>query len=156
MEKYVKPPPLTKDELKSFFQETNTTRFCSINKNGTIHAVPVWFIYVNGKFLIGAPAKSKRVGNIRRDNRVTLLIDVEGPPTRGAMIYGKAEINNDNLNNYAVEIFKKHMPADEAVVYQRGLFKLTEWVGVHVTPEKIVSFDYGKDTTYRAATKDEL
>jgi general stress protein 26 len=153
---YKQAPPLTKEEMEAFFQEARIARFCSINKNGTIHAVPVWFNYVDGKFLIGTPARGKRVRNIKRNNNVTLLIDVEGPPTRGVIIYGEAEINNDNMKDKALEIFKRYMPYEEAVVYQRGLFKLTSWIGVYVTPKEITSFDYGKDTTYRKAANDEL
>jgi len=153
---YRQPPPLTREEMEAFFREAKVARFCSINKDGTIHAVPVWFRYERGRFMIGAPAHGKRIGNIKRNKNVTLLIDVEGPPTRGVIVYGEAEINNDNIEELAVSIFKRHMPPKEAEVYQRGLFKMTQWIGVYVTPKRYSSFDYGKDSAYRAATKDEL
>ncbi|MBN2228718.1 MAG: pyridoxamine 5'-phosphate oxidase family protein [Candidatus Thorarchaeota archaeon] len=153
---YTQPPPMTEEEMESFFQEAKIARFCSLNKNGTIHAVPVWFKYSDGKFLIGAAAKSRRVRNIKRNKNVTLLIDIEAPHTRAVIIYGEAEIKRDDIEDLAVRIFERYMPHDEAVVYQRGLFKLTTWIGLIVTPKKMTSFDYGKDTQYRAATKDEL
>jgi len=153
---YRQAPPLTKEEMESLFHKALTARFCSINKNGTIHAVPVWFNYVDGNFIFGAHAKSKRARNIRRNKNVTLLIDHDGPPTRGVIIYGEAEIRDDNIADDALEMFKRYMPPEEAIVHQRGLFKLAKWVGVYLTPKEITSFDYGKDMVYRAAVKDEL
>ncbi len=153
---YRQPPPMTEEEMETFFQKAKIARFCSINKDGTIHAVPVWFNYSDGKFLIGAPVKSRRVANIKRNSNVTLLVDEEGPRTRAVIIYAKAEIHTENIDDIAIEIFKRYMPAKEAIVYQKGLFKLTSWIGLHVIPMKMTSFDYGKDVAYRAATKDEL
>lgn len=153
---YQQPPPMTKEEMEVFFKESKIARFCTINKDGTIHAVPVWFNYVNGTFFFGAPSKGKRIENIRRNKNVTLLIDNEDPPTRGVIIYGEAKIKRDNIEDDAIEIFKRYMPPDEAVVYQRGLFKMGKRVEVIVTPKKMTSFDYRKDESYRAAIKDEL
>ncbi|OLS19589.1 MAG: hypothetical protein ThorAB25_29210, partial [Candidatus Thorarchaeota archaeon AB_25] len=52
----------------------------------------------------------------------------------------------------ALKIFNRRMDSQRALDYREGLFKLTKWVAVIVTPKKIASFDYVKDTRYRQAT----
>ena len=150
---YSQSPALTKEEIDKFLQKGNIARICSINKDGTIHAVPVWFDYDNGKIIIGTPKTSRRVRNIKRNNNVTVLIDEVGPPTRGVIIYGKASMDEKDMDYAAHSIFSRYMSLEEAKGYWKGLSELTEWVKVIVTPIHIASFDYSKDTNYLEAIK---
>ena len=77
---YTQSPHLTSDEIESFLQEARIARFCSHNRDGTIHAAPVWYKYENGKMVIGTPHRSRKARNVRRNGNVTVLVDVEGPP----------------------------------------------------------------------------
>jgi PPOX class probable F420-dependent enzyme len=149
---YTQSPPLSPDEVLEFLNSVTVARVCTHNKDGTIHATPVWFVYESGKLTFGTPAESVKAANIKRDNRVTVLIDTEGPPTRGVLIYGEAEISDENVDEIALNIFNRRMTKQRALDYREGLFKLTEWVAVIVTPKKIASYDYVKDTRYRQAT----
>ena len=150
---YIQSPVLTKEEIDKFLQKGNIARICSINKDGTIHAVPVWFDYNNGKIIIGTPKASRRVRNIKRNNNVTVLIDEVGPPTRGVIIYGKASVDEKDMDHAALSIFSRYMSEEEAKGYWKGLSEITEWVKVIVTPIHIASFDYSKDTKYLEAIK---
>ena len=149
---YTQAPPLSTDEVLEFLNYVTVARVCSHNKDGSIHAAPVWFFYEGGKLTFGTPVGSVKAANIRRDNQVTVLIDSEGPPTRGVVIYGEAEISDENMDEIALKIFNRRMDSRRALDYREGLFKLTKWVAVTVTPKKIASFDYVKDTLYRQAT----
>jgi nitroimidazol reductase NimA-like FMN-containing flavoprotein (pyridoxamine 5'-phosphate oxidase superfamily) len=150
---YTQSPPLSTDEVIEFLNYVTVARVCSHNKDGSIHAVPVWFYYEGGKIVFGTPAESLKAKNIKRDKQVTLLIDHEGPPTRGVIIYGEAEISEENMDEIALKIFNRRMNSQRALDYREGLFKLAKWVAVHVTPKKMASFDYVKDTRYREATR---
>ncbi|MHA3964421.1 MAG: pyridoxamine 5'-phosphate oxidase family protein [Candidatus Thorarchaeota archaeon SMTZ1-45] len=150
---YTQSPPLAPDEVLEFLNHVSVARVCSHNKDGTIHAAPVWFYYEAGKLIFGTPDESVKARNIRRDNRVTVLVDSEGPPTRGVIIYGEAEISEENMDEIALKIFNRRMDSGRAHDYREGLFKLTKWVAVIITPKKIASYDYVKDTRYRQATR---
>ena len=150
---YTQSPPLSTDEVLEFLNYVTVARVCSHNKDGTIHAAPVWFFYEGGKLIFGTPIKSVKANNIRRDSRVTVLVDSEGPPTRGVLIYGEAEISDDNMDEVALKIFNRRMESQRALDYREGLFKLAKWVTVTVTPKSIASYDYVKDTRYRQATR---
>jgi len=150
---YTQPPALTKEEISQFLEEAKIARICSINKDGTIHAVPVWFYYEDGNIIIGTPKKSRRAGNIKRNNNVTILIDEVGTPTRGVIFYGKASMDDTDMDQTAHKIFRRYMSEEEAKSYWKGLAELTEWIKVIVEPVHIASFDYGKDTKYSDAIK---
>lgn len=148
---YTQPPHLTNEEIESLLKEAQIARFCSLNENGTIHATPVWYKYEDGQVTIFTPDASRKAKNVKGNKNVTILIDVEGPPTRGVLIYGKAELDYDNLMPFAVSYFEKYMPRDKAELLAQGLFKISKGVKIRVRPEHIASFDYSKDDEYRDA-----
>jgi len=153
MDVYTQPPPLLEEEVKKFLEKAKIARICTHNKDGTIHAVPVWFIYKNEKIMIGAPKKSRRVNNLKRNSNVTVLVDEEGPPTRAVIIYGEASLDDKDIDNIAHAMFERYMPQEEAKNYWKGLSELTEWLIIDIKPTRIVTFDYAKDKRYLDATK---
>ncbi len=150
---YTQSPPLSPDEVLEFLNQMTVARVCTHNKDGSIHAAPIWFYYESGKVIFGTPDQSVKAKNLRRDNRITILVDDDGPPTRGVLIYGEAELTTENIDETALKIFNRRMDSQRAIEYREGLFKLTNWVTVIVTPKKIASYDYVKDTRYREATR---
>jgi nitroimidazol reductase NimA-like FMN-containing flavoprotein (pyridoxamine 5'-phosphate oxidase superfamily) len=153
---YTQSPPLTSQEIESFLKETKIARFCSFNEDGTIHATPVWFLYENGQILLVTPYTSRKARNVRRNKNVTILVDIEGPPVKGVIIYGKTEVApslgyGDEYASEVLRLLEKYVPRDKAEAHARSLRKLTKWVMIRVIPERIVSFDYSKDEAYRTA-----
>jgi nitroimidazol reductase NimA-like FMN-containing flavoprotein (pyridoxamine 5'-phosphate oxidase superfamily) len=147
---------MTTQEAESFLREAKIARFCSQNKDGTIHATPVWYKYENGEIVVATPPASRKARNVRRNENVTLLIDVSeggiGWP-KGVIVYGKAKVAIGAMQiPEAASLLERYRPRNEAEAYARGLFKLTKWVKVTVKPERIASFDYNKDEAYKSAT----
>ena len=146
---------MTREETESLLREAKIARFCTLNKDGTIHAAPVWYKYENGQIVLATPVGSRKARNIRRNGNVTILVDISegGVQPRCALIYGKAEMQpwSEDRIGEGVSLLEKYMPRDNAEPYARGLFKLTRWNIVTVRPEHITSFDSNKDEAYRNA-----
>ena len=88
--------------------------------------------------------------------RALFLVDVEGPPTRGVIIYGKTDLEKLSVENMISEgaaIFERYMTKDKARIYAEGLEKISTWVKITINPMKIASFDYGKDELCRKASQ---
>lgn len=109
------------------------------------------YIYTDGKFIIPSATKSRKVKNIKRNNKVTLLIDTVKQPVKGVMIYGECELNFDNVREAIASVYSRGLPLEQAEKLSNGLMKLTEWVLIEVYPQKIVSFDAAKDTEFLKA-----
>lgn len=74
-------PEMTKDEIKNFLsQGTFTGKLGTINKNGTSHVVPIWYILDEEQNIVfNTSDKSVKAKNITRDNRVRLCVDDQVP-----------------------------------------------------------------------------
>ncbi len=140
-------PPLTDSELNSFLEKAPIARLCTHNSNGSIHSVPAWFKYDNGEIVFGTQDDTQRIANIKKNSDVTVLVDMEALPYQGAVIYGKARLDYDNVIPKRVAIFEKYMPKANAEKLANGLAALRKPVVVRVKPTKIISYDYAKDST---------
>lgn len=133
---------LSDEETESMLQESKIAVICNKNKNGTIHAIPVWFKYIDDEIVVLTPSDSRKAGNLERDNRVTVLIEERGP-VRGLMIYGKAEIDRGDPMSTAINITEKYMSSEKArrfaenAVNEGGLDML-----IRIKPQRIVTFHY--------------
>lgn len=153
---YRGPPSMTKEEIYEFMKEMKIARICTFNKDGTIHSVPVWFLIEDENVIIFTPNNSQKTKNIRRNNKISLLIDNQDLQTKGVLIYGEADKGVVGTPEEALTLFRKYFDTeDEAKRYRRGAMQLATWLKFTVKPVKFASFDYHKDDIYRKAMHEE-
>jgi nitroimidazol reductase NimA-like FMN-containing flavoprotein (pyridoxamine 5'-phosphate oxidase superfamily) len=148
---YTQSPHLTEEEIENFLKTEKIARFCSLNKDNTIHATPVWFNYVNKNIIIGTPDTSRKARNVRRNKNVTVLVDRVEAPTQGVIIYGEVELTYDDIRSTAISIFERYMAKEQAETSVDGLMKIATFIIMKVSIKNVASFDYSKDTVYRQA-----
>jgi len=153
-------PPLTGEEIESMLKENRIARICTHNKDGTIHAMPVAYRYLNGQIMILSIANSRKVKNIERNNDVTVLVDTPHP-LRGILIYGTAKIDYDNVYEEAPAIMETSHPIhgmskERLQHFAKGYLDTFKTVVVKVTPKHITTFDYTKDEIWNNFLKTHL
>jgi len=150
---YSQAPHLTDKEIDDFLKEAPTAIICSINKDGTIHGVPVWFKYESGQFIITTPEKSKKARNIAKNSNVTLIIYIESPDIRGVIVYGKGEVDLKAWGPEAISMLEKYMSREESEKWWQILNEHAKWVKITVKPDRMASFDYTKDDVWKEMVK---
>jgi len=138
-------PPLTQDEIESFLNQPLIAKLCSFNEDGTIHASLVYYKHENGLIWMAIQDISHKVRNIKRNNKVTVLIDSQEPPFKCVLIYGKAELDYEDVNQKRIIILDKYMPRDKAQELTQDLAHVWKPVIICVFPERIILFDYAKE-----------
>lgn len=151
-------PPLTGEEIESMLKENHMARICTHNKDGTIHAMPVAYGYVNGQILIMSITKSRKTRNIERNNDVTVLVDTQDP-LRGILIYGKAEIDYDKVYEQAFSVMETllgKMQKEKVQRVTKVYLDTFKSVIVKITSKHITTFDYTKDEVWKNFAKTYL
>jgi Pyridoxamine 5'-phosphate oxidase len=141
---YPQLPALNEDELAAFLEEALFARLGTINEDGTIHMTPIFFKYQDGQILMATQAPSRKVRNIQRNKNVTVLIDKIEVPFKGALIYGTAELDYEDVIQKRIAIFERRLSRQEAETYARRLASKWQCVILRITPYHIASFDYSK------------
>jgi general stress protein 26 len=153
-------PPLTNEEIESMLKENHYARLCTHNKDGTIHAIPVAYRYLNGQILIMSLIRSRKNKNIQRNNNVTVLIDTLDP-IRGILIYGTAEIDHNNVYEQALTINEaspafSSMPKEKMQRVTKAYVDTWKSVILKITPKHMTTFDYDKDVAWQNFLKTYL
>jgi hypothetical protein len=65
-------------------------------------------------------------------------------PFKGALVYGTAELEYEDVITKRVAIFEKRLSHEEAETYARRIAGKWKCVIVRITPDHIASFDYSK------------
>src|SRR5207245_11306014 len=83
-------PVLTDRELALILSK-DICRLSTISANGWPHIVPVSYVYRRGKFYIPTARRAKKVRNLAKNNKATIVVD-DGRLEHGVMIECRAKI----------------------------------------------------------------
>lgn len=140
-------PAFNAAEATEFLQSHYTARLCTHNRDGSIHAVPVGYLYRDGRFVIASYAQSRKRRNIDRDPDVTVLVDVE-EPFQGIIVYGSASVETDRVLERMTDLMESMGTRSQGEAFSRAYLEIVDWVILTVTPRRMISFDYSKDDAF--------
>lgn len=139
---------MSRDEIDAFIHERRPMTMCTMNHDGSIHAVAMWYGFLEGSPAIETKAKSQKAQNLLRDPRITCMLE-DGhnyEDLRGVEMVGHAEIVDDPERMWAlgVSLFERYYepyseemrPFVETMLHKRVVAK------IHV--ERLVSWDHRK------------
>lgn len=139
---------MSPEEIEAFLREEKTATMCSMHPDGSIHAVAMWYGFVDGVIAFETKGKSQKVQNLKRDPRLTILVEAgeSYDQLRGVEMVGKARIieDEDTLWKLGVSVWERYYgPYDES--QREGLsLMLSKRVVVTIDVDKIVSWDHRK------------
>jgi PPOX class probable F420-dependent enzyme len=140
---------MTQEEVDEFLQGRHTMSIATVNHDGSIHLVAMWYGFLEGAIAIETKAKSQKVLNLRRNPQMTVLVE-DGDSydeLRGVELVGRAEIIDDpeRMFELGISVFERYQggkyteemrPFVEVMLNKRVVVKL------HV--DRIVSWDHRK------------
>ena len=139
---------MTPDEVDEFVAGHRTMTMCTLNHDGSIHAVAMWYGFLDGAIAVETKAKSQKVQNIRRNDRLTCMLE-DGDSydqLRGVELVGRGEIveDRDRMWELGISMYERYngpyseeaRPMVEAMLHKR--------VVVRLLVERTVSWDHRK------------
>jgi PPOX class probable F420-dependent enzyme len=139
---------MTEQEIDEFLLGRHTMSVATINHDSTVHLVAMWYGFLEGCVAIETKTKSQKVRNLRRDPRMTCMVE-DGDryeDLRGVELVGTAEIveEPERMWEMGVNLFERYQgtyteemrPFVEAMLHKRVVVKL------HV--DRVVSWDHRK------------
>ena len=85
------------DEVAAFLEASRRVQVATINPDGTPHVVPMSYVVIDGLLTIWTDPRSRKVVNLRRDPRITCLVEdgTTFAELRAVQLYGRAEFGED-------------------------------------------------------------
>lgn len=89
-------PKLDDVATAAFLDEPgHLVRIGTVDDDGMPRVTPTWFVHLDGVILFTPRAESVFLANVRRDNRVGLVIDETALPYRKVNVAGRVELLHD-------------------------------------------------------------
>ena len=139
---------MTPDEVDTFLQGRHTLNVATHNHDGTIHLVAMWYGFLHGDLAFETFEKSQKVQNLRRDPRITVLVE-DGDQyenLRGVELVGRAEIIDDHetIMDVARGVLQRYHDLAPEDIDGAAEFMVRKRVGVRIHTEKVVWWDHRK------------
>ena len=139
---------MTDDEVEEFLRGRHSMALCSMNHDNTIHAVAMWYGFLEGAIAFETKAKSQKVQNLRRNPTITCMVE-EGEAydqLRGVEVVGTAEIvaDPDRMWEAGVSVFERHTGPYSEAMRPHVAAMLNKRVVIKVHTTKVVSWDHRK------------
>lgn len=139
---------LTDDEVDSLLAGSRTMTVASIGPDGHPHLVAMWFALLDGVICFETKAKSQKAVNLRRDPRITCLVEdgLSYEDLRGVAIEGTAEVSDDPdlLWRIGVNIWERYYGPYSEDLQPIVAAMLNKRVAVQVRPRRVRSWDHRK------------
>ncbi|TPG35137.1 pyridoxamine 5'-phosphate oxidase family protein [Mycolicibacterium hodleri] len=140
---------MTDDEIVEFIEHSRTATMATLSADGRPHLIAMWYAVVDGDIWIETKAKSQKAVNLRRDPRLTLMIE-DGDTyntLRGVSIDGEAEIvdsDPDLLLRVGISVWERYTGpyTDDMRPFVDQM--MNNRIAVRLVPSRTRSWDHRK------------
>ena len=128
----------------NFLKTQKVLRLATIGQKGTPHIVPVWYLYGQKKFYVGANTRTGKAKNLKKNKRVSVCIDVgmHSPKIYGVMGKGNAKLilEKNKVSFFAKKILKRYFQTLENKS-AKELLDDTDCI-IEITPKKLSTWSF--------------
>ena len=139
---------MTDEEIDAFLHERNSMSMATIGPDGRIQVVAMWYGFIDGDIGFETKAKSQKVQNLRRDNRLTVMVETGETydQLRGVELAGWGEVIDDpeQLLKLGINVWERYYGpfTDEQRPFVDAMLNKRVLIRLHT--EKVVSWDHRK------------
>lgn len=80
------------ESREEFLQQPHIAVLATVRPDGRPHAVPIWYLYEDGVFIMSTGRHSQKHRNVRANPEAMLVVDRRTLPYRAFMAEGRAEV----------------------------------------------------------------
>ncbi|WP_067669471.1 pyridoxamine 5'-phosphate oxidase family protein [Nocardia miyunensis] len=139
---------MSDDEVTGFLERSRIITLATLGPKGLPHLTAMWYGLVDGEIWFETKAKSQKAVNIRRDPRVTVLVEAGGSydQLRGVSIEGHAEIVDDAeaLFKVGISVWERYTGPYTEELRPMVEAMLNKRVAIRIVPERTRSWDHRK------------
>ena len=137
---------MTPEQIEAFLAPPRHAVVAALRRDGSPQLSPVWYLCEQDRLYFSILVDTAKYRQLRRDPRIALCIDGGHPDARAVMIYGTAELVEDESpwrEDLEWRITRRyHETEEKARRYQEEIDGQGPGALVVVTPERIVGRDY--------------
>lgn len=103
---------LTPEQMAEFLERPLVAVYVTLRADGSPHAIPVWYEYRDGDFLVFTSSTFQRVKNLERDSRAAITISMHDEPYMYVSAEGPVSITPEGVAETGLSIARRYMGED--------------------------------------------
>jgi len=144
---------MTDAEITSYLEENNKVQVATVGPDGAPHLTTLFYAVIDGQIAFWTYASSQKIKNLRRDPRVSCLVEtgVEYSELAGISLRGRARLveDYDGIRALGERVSERMVGMDDPGISKELKDALldhqaTKRVGVIVEAERVASWDHAK------------
>lgn len=139
---------MSEEEVATFLEQSRVVTMATNGPNGLPHLIAMWYGLLDGEIWFETKAKSQKVTNLRRDDRITCMVESGHTydTLRGVSIEGRAEIidDYDTLFEVGKSVWERYTGPYTEELRPMVEAMLSKRVAVRVRADRVRSWDHRK------------
>jgi PPOX class probable F420-dependent enzyme len=140
---------MNEEEVQAFLEEQRTMSIATIGRDGRPHVIAMWYAFLDGVPSFWTFAKSQKVVNLRRDPRITCMVEAGETydQLRGVELVAHAEIIEDpaEVQRFGIAEFERYQNTKVTEALMPQVQRMAnKRVVVKIHTEHVVSWDHRK------------
>ena len=129
---------MTPEQMAAFLERPLVAVFVTLRADGSPHAIPVWFEYADGEFVVFTSSRFQRVKNLERNNRAAITIASHDEPYTYVSAEGPVVITKERVEETGFSIAGRYM-GENAQQFMDDVYDETA-VLLRLTPERLLTW----------------
>ncbi|WP_072802326.1 PPOX class F420-dependent oxidoreductase [Rhodococcoides yunnanense] len=139
---------MTENDTAEFLEHSRVATLGTIGHDGVPHLVAMWYAIIDGEVWFETKAKSQKAVNLRRDPRVSVLVE-DGhtyDTLRGVSIEGRAEVvdDPDAVLAVGISVWERYTGPYSDEVRPLVEQMMNKRIAVRVVVDRVRSWDHRK------------
>ena len=139
---------MTAEEVDAFLAERRPMTMCTLNLDGSIHAVAMWYGFLDGCIAVETKAKSQKARNLLRNPTMTVMME-DGDSydqLRGVELVGSAEVveDPDKIFELGISVFSRYQGDYTEEMKPFVELMLNNRIVIKLNVDRTVSWDHRK------------
>ena len=129
---------MSEAEREEFLKQANVAILATVGPAGA-HAVPIWYLYEDGVFLMSTGRGSQKHRDLERNPRVTLVVDRRTLPYYAVMVRGTVEVGPGLDVATRLRIAGRYLNDEQLEAYMARA-QDGESVSIRLKPRKLIEY----------------
>lgn len=125
---------------EEFFAEPNVAILATVDRRGRPHAVPIWYLYEDGTFIISTGRGSQKHRNVETNADVSLVIDKRELPYYSVTARGPVEIGPPLTGEQRLRLAVRYLGEDLGKRYYDATAG-NDSITIRLKPAKLIEFE---------------
>ena len=130
-------------KVDDFLKRTQVCVLATTGPGQVPHAIPIWYLYRDGKIIITTSGASQKSRNVERTGKAMVVFDKREPPYYAVMVKGDAELGPALTREEEYEVALRYLGEEEVGEFMKAYDEGGDDATVVITPTKVIEYGDG-------------